>query len=71
MKWNITTFQIILKTIQIIGIMINLIPENSIINEQTKIATFLSTLDEIINQCQAQIEKTEVWKKGLLQQMFV
>lgn len=39
--------------------------------EQTKIATFLSTLDEKINQCQAQITNTEVWKKGLLQGMFV
>lgn len=39
--------------------------------EQTKIATFLSTLDEKINQCQAQITNTEVWKRGLLQKMFV
>lgn len=40
------------------------------IEEQTKIATFLSAIDDKINHCQAQIEKTEVWKKGLLQQMF-
>lgn len=39
--------------------------------EQTKIASFLSAIDEKINQCQAQIAKTEVWKKGLLQQLFV
>jgi type I restriction enzyme, S subunit len=38
--------------------------------EQTKIANFLSALDEKINYCQTQIEKTELWKKGLLQQMF-
>jgi type I restriction enzyme S subunit len=41
------------------------------IEEQTKIANFLSAIDEKINHCQSQIEKTEVWKKGLLQQMFV
>lgn len=39
--------------------------------EQTKIANFLSAIDDKINHCQSQIEKTEVWKKGLLQQMFV
>ena len=39
--------------------------------EQTKIANFLTTIDEKINHCQGKIEKTQVWKKGLLQQMFV
>jgi type I restriction enzyme S subunit len=39
-------------------------------NEQTKIADFLSTIDNKIFYCQSQIEKAEVWKKGLLQQMF-
>jgi type I restriction enzyme S subunit len=38
--------------------------------EQTKIADFLSTIDNKISYCQSQIEKAEVWKKGLLQQMF-
>lgn len=38
--------------------------------EQTKIANFLSALDEKINQIQTQVEKTENWKKGLLQKMF-
>lgn len=40
-------------------------------NEQTAIANFLSALDEKINHTQQQIEKTETWKKGLLQKMFV
>ena len=38
--------------------------------EQTLIASFLSSLDEKINQCQLQIEKTVLYKKGLLQKMF-
>ncbi|WP_291099385.1 MULTISPECIES: restriction endonuclease subunit S [unclassified Flavobacterium] len=41
------------------------------LKEQTKIANFLSAIDDKINQCQAQIANTEVWKKGLLQRMFV
>ena len=40
------------------------------LSEQTKIANFLSALDNKISHCQLQIEKTENWKKGLLQQMF-
>lgn len=41
------------------------------IEEQIKIADFLSAIDDKINHTQIQIEKAEVWKKGLLQQMFV
>ena len=48
----------------------NLVICNSI-EEQTKIANFLSALDEKIKSVQEQIEKMEVWKKGLLQKMFV
>ena len=39
--------------------------------EQTKIANFLSAIDEKINHCQEQVEKVGMWKKGLLQQLFV
>lgn len=39
--------------------------------EQTKIANFLSAIDYKINHTQKQIDKTEVWKKGIMQQMFV
>lgn len=41
------------------------------LEEQTKIANFLSAIDEKITHCQSQIASTEIWKKGLLQQMFV
>jgi type I restriction enzyme S subunit len=40
-------------------------------HEQTKIANFLSAIDEKINLVNGQVEKMEVWKKGLLQKMFV
>lgn len=38
--------------------------------EQTKIANFLTSIDEKLTQCQAQIEQTDRYKKGLLQKMF-
>jgi len=38
--------------------------------EQTRIANFLSAIDEKIKQCQQQREKTVLYKKGLLQKMF-
>jgi type I restriction enzyme S subunit len=41
------------------------------IQEQQKIASFLSSLDDKIAQTALQIEKMQQWKKGLLQQMFV
>lgn len=39
-------------------------------SEQSKIADFLSAIDEKINHCNAQIVKSEQYKKGLQQQMF-
>lgn len=39
--------------------------------EQLKIATFLKAIDNKINSTQKKVEKAEVWKKGLMQQMFV
>lgn len=41
------------------------------IEEQTKIANFLSAIDQKIEGMAQQIEQAKQWKKGLLQQMFV
>jgi len=49
----------------------SLIISSPCIEEQTAIANFLSAIDEKIHHTQTQIEKTEAWKKGLLQKMFV
>jgi type I restriction enzyme S subunit len=45
------------------------IPSN--VEEQTKIANFLSAIEQKIDNVAAQIDQAQVWKKGLLQQMFV
>jgi type I restriction enzyme S subunit len=41
------------------------------IPEQTKIANFLTSLDDKINQVQKQLDEVKHYKQGLLQQMFV
>lgn len=49
----------------------NILVEVPSLPEQIKIANFLSAIDVKINHCQEQIDQTTIWKKGLLQQMFV
>jgi type I restriction enzyme S subunit len=41
------------------------------IQEQQKIAEFLSSVDELLESKQQQITKAEEWKKGLMQGLFV
>ncbi|MFW5393649.1 restriction endonuclease subunit S [Yersinia sp. 2544 StPb PI] len=41
------------------------------IEEQTKIADFLSAIDDKITAKKVQLDKLKTWKQGLLQQMFV
>ncbi|WP_338596248.1 restriction endonuclease subunit S [Clostridium baratii] len=41
------------------------------LEEQTKIANFLSNIDNIIEKENKKLEDLKLWKKGLLQQMFV
>jgi len=43
----------------------------SSINEQTKIANFLSSVDSKIEQVGKQLDESKQFKKALLQQMFV
>ncbi len=39
--------------------------------EQQKIAEFLTSIDNLLESKQKQIEKAEKWKKGLMQEIFV
>lgn len=39
--------------------------------EQTKIANFLTAIDQKIDNVAEQIDHAKTWKKGLLQQMLV
>jgi type I restriction enzyme S subunit len=41
------------------------------LEEQQKIAAFLSTIDRQINLATQQLDRMQTFKKGLLQQMFV
>jgi type I restriction enzyme M protein len=41
------------------------------LEEQTRIANFLSAIDQKIDLANSELEKAKEWKKGLLQQMFV
>jgi type I restriction enzyme S subunit len=41
------------------------------IQEQTKIANFLTAIDQKIDLANSELKKAKEWKKGLLQQMFV
>lgn len=41
------------------------------LQEQTKIANFLCNIDNIIEEEKKKLEDLKLWKKGLLQQMFV
>lgn len=59
------------------GITLNTESLNSIVvklpclEEQTKIANFLSNIDNIIEKESKKLEELKQWKKGLLQQLFV
>ena len=41
------------------------------VTEQIKIADFLSSIDANIEAKNMEIEKSEQWKKGIMQNMFV
>lgn len=53
------------------NIVASAVIEYPCLEEQTKIANFLSAIDQKIDNVAAQIDQAQVWKKGLLQQMFV
>lgn len=53
------------------GLLKKVVIQVPCLEEQTKIANFLSSIDQKIEVVAQQIEQAKTWKKGLLQQMFV
>ncbi len=53
------------------GILKDFVIKIPALPEQTRIASFLTSLDGKINVVQQQIEGAQEWKKGLLQKLFV
>ncbi|CAM3527550.1 restriction endonuclease subunit S [Arcobacter aquimarinus] len=66
-KYSVGTSQTVLSFNELKNIKM-LIP---CVEEQTKIANFLSSIDTKIEQTQKQLESSKEFKKALLQQMFV
>ncbi|AMW78098.1 hypothetical protein AMD27_03785 [Acinetobacter sp. TGL-Y2] len=53
------------------GLLKKIVIQVPCLEEQTKIANFLSSIDQKIEVVAQQIQQAKQWKKGLLQQMFV
>ena len=53
------------------GVMAKITIEFPCVKEQTKIANFLTTIDDKITATQTQLKAVKQYKQGLLQQMFV
>jgi type I restriction enzyme S subunit len=51
--------------------LVNLVLDLPSLEEQHKIMEFIQTIDKKIELVKQQIEYTQTFKKGLLQQMFV
>ncbi len=53
------------------NVMASIAIEMPSVAEQQRIADFLTSLDNLIESKQQQISQAELWKKGLLQRMFI